>query len=122
MVDLWDENNLDALLRGRMLDTKARLLRSSVAMVRPKSGNRQEGVTVLMMVRKNGDDPTSKAGMELSEGSAGTVAPSWVRCRWMTLGGMLSTGRSFMPSSKRACLAILTFAVSGSYHRIFLVV
>jgi hypothetical protein len=35
---------------------------------------------------------------------------------------MKDYGRSFSPSSKRACLAILTRWVSTSYHRIFFIV
>lgn len=49
-------------------------------------------------------------------------SPCWTRPRWMTLGGTRVAGRSFMPSSNRACLAILTRFVSGSNHKMLVVV
>ena len=48
--------------------------------------------------------------------------PSVVRCRWMTFGGISDVGRSFIPSSNRACDAILIWFVDVLYHSMFLVV
>lgn len=52
----------------------------------------------------------------------GMVRLSFVRCRWTTLGGRDASGRSFIPSSKRACEAVLILCVSSSNQMMFLVV
>ena len=60
--------------------------------------------------------------MEVVVGSAGKAVPWPERCRCWTFGGISEMGKSFMPSSKRACFAILTQEVSVSYQRMFFVV
>lgn len=77
---------------------------SSVVIVKPNRGERQDGTSRFTMVSKNGLDPMSNAGTEMSSGSACSGAPNCVRCRCMMLGGICSMGQPFMPSSKRHVL------------------
>ena len=44
--------------------------------------------------------------------------PSFVLFRWTTFGGIAVVGMLLFPSSKRACVAILTLFVSVLYQRI----
>ena len=95
------------------------LLISSVLIFKPKVGLSHEDRIFIVNISSKGDMVNSKSELDSTESSGGILFPISDRCKCVTFGGSSFIGKSFIPSSNLACLAILMRSVSISNQSIF---